>query len=730
MADFSEQQLAEITQAVARDIREFGQVTAATADRLRDASVGIDGFSRSVRTAKDQVGNAMGDFAQSAYRGAGSMDEYNSTVKQLSNASATLLSMFGPLGIAAAGLVKVFGTLYSLSTEQMTRNYDSFKKLNQAGLFLGAELNDITQSGKAFGMNVAANAEQQRTFIDVLSRNSKTLAQYGGTTDKGRKNLEALAIAMERERKGLMALGYGFDEVMEGQANYIRLQTEAGNKVTGTADDQAKAASRYLRELRGLAEITGESVKEQQAAREELLSNQAFQAKIDEMRAAGQDKEADNLVATYTILRSQSKEMGKGFADIATGNLRTADAQKLQLSTQGQALKASQDLANGTATAGQAINAIATGADQQAKNIRGYVKATGNETGTFNNYVDMKRVALLKDRNLDKEISDVQAKELKTRKDFLAGTAQGQEQLQTAIDQEVTGRREGIRAAETVDTTLSGATMAIVNAMNNLKTAINDLVEFIRDRIPGMSSRLRAAEQRAAAGRPASGGSAAPMNAQPTAAPTGGAAPAAGQMNQLEGLNVKGGAYMANAPLDAKVIEAARAIQQSYPGVRFTSFNDPVKGRSANNAHSRGRAMDIVVSPDQFASLKDTLTSLGAVKVVDETKAPSNAKAAASWAPHIHAEFANGGIARGPRTGFPALLHGTEAVVPLPDGKSIPVRNDGSAEMVNAIKDLKTSISTSPTFASKDVVLLLQDILSSQRTTTDTLAKILQNARA
>jgi hypothetical protein len=35
--------------------------------------------------------------------------------------------------------------------------------------------------------------------------------------------------------------------------------------------------------------------------------------------------------------------------------------------------------------------------------------------------------------------------------------------------------------------------------------------------------------------------------------------------------------------------------------------------------------------------------------------------------------YATGGVARGPGAGYPALLHGTEAVVPLPNGKSIPV---------------------------------------------------------
>ena len=39
--------------------------------------------------------------------------------------------------------------------------------------------------------------------------------------------------------------------------------------------------------------------------------------------------------------------------------------------------------------------------------------------------------------------------------------------------------------------------------------------------------------------------------------------------------------------------------------------------------------------------------------------------------------FADGGIATGPESGYPVMLHGTEAVVPLPDGRSIPVEMKG-----------------------------------------------------
>lgn len=39
--------------------------------------------------------------------------------------------------------------------------------------------------------------------------------------------------------------------------------------------------------------------------------------------------------------------------------------------------------------------------------------------------------------------------------------------------------------------------------------------------------------------------------------------------------------------------------------------------------------------------------------------------------------FARGGISSGPKSGYPVALHGTEAVVPLPDGRTIPVTVKG-----------------------------------------------------
>jgi hypothetical protein len=47
--------------------------------------------------------------------------------------------------------------------------------------------------------------------------------------------------------------------------------------------------------------------------------------------------------------------------------------------------------------------------------------------------------------------------------------------------------------------------------------------------------------------------------------------------------------------------------------------------------------------------------------------------------------YATGGIARGREAGYPAILHGTEAVVPLPNGKSIPVEMQKGGQQMNNV---------------------------------------------
>lgn len=80
-------------------------------------------------------------------------------------------------------------------------------------------------------------------------------------------------------------------------------------------------------------------------------------------------------------------------------------------------------------------------------------------------------------------------------------------------------------------------------------------------------------------------------------------------------------------------------------------------------------------APDVGRAIVNQLKSMGFTTAIDEYNNPS----AKSTAGHFHAaiQAADGGVFTGPKQGYPAELHGTEAVVPLPDGKAIPVKLAG-----------------------------------------------------
>jgi hypothetical protein len=103
--------------------------------------------------------------------------------------------------------------------------------------------------------------------------------------------------------------------------------------------------------------------------------------------------------------------------------------------------------------------------------------------------------------------------------------------------------------------------------------------------------------------------------------------------------------------------------------------NNPIAA-PGQSLHQQGRALDF--NPKQV----DALENSGLLQQY-------GFKRGYPGGPHISMQ--DGGIATGPRSGYAATLHGTEAVVPLPDGKTIPVTMPSLDALVSSLtKDVKS----------------------------------------
>ena len=162
----------------------------------------------------------------------------------------------------------------------------------------------------------------------------------------------------------------------------------------------------------------------------------------------------------------------------------------------------------------------------------------------------------------------------------------------------------------------------------------------------------------------------------------------------LAGLNIKSGESVAGGPADPRLIELAKKIQEMYPSATFTALNDLYhQEKRPNSKHVQGLALDFALrpppgSPQEAAAIKQSLAGLGFSSVKDEYFADRNPYTKGG---HFHAELAYGGVVSGPKSGYASLLHGTEAVVPLPGGRSIPVEMTGMTDKIGEQVSLMTA---------------------------------------
>lgn len=175
-------------------------------------------------------------------------------------------------------------------------------------------------------------------------------------------------------------------------------------------------------------------------------------------------------------------------------------------------------------------------------------------------------------------------------------------------------------------------------------------------------------------------------------------------------------------------------------------YNDRnIAGSNKKSVHARGGAIDINPGTNPMGSqlITDMPADIGAVA----------AKMGLGWggnwsskkdAMHFSAAtneggagFSNGGIAVGSKSGYLAKLHGREAVVPLPDGRTIPVSIQGLEDgkmfdtlksdmgnMLSQVRDVLNVVSQKMDNAA--MVQLMDEMVRAQKNSVDIQNKMLR----
>jgi hypothetical protein len=768
MADINQEteRLAELMAQVNQQMADFGMVTQDTQRKLYDAQMkskhGINNATQALENAGKAAGNlakAGTDAAKAMYNNEKGAKAFGSTMDHLSTAAtaagAALMLLGGPITMLVGGLAMLTGGVIKLGKvagEQSDALFKGFQDLSRSG---GAASDGITGLFKDI-QKLGLGFQDLETYTRLIADSSKELALFGGSVIQGRRQFANMGAAMEPFRESLMNAGMTQEEINEASMGYLRLQSRIGQTQNKTANELADGARRYLIEQDALTKLTGMTRKEQEDAREEIRSQERFAAKLMEMRAKGQHKEAQELEDAYLIIKSQSKEAAQGFADVSTGMLTTEAAQKSYLATQGESMKTAQQIQAGQLTAAQGAQRVAAAHGRTADALGASLGQMGIYNQTFGDLAADLRLKGMSEQDIEAQLKKVKEEQIAQG---VTGKKAADAAQQSQVDLRLSQQRSMLAMQQMVNHAVKPATNAIAafaKAVEKATLALTKMLGFLgigdekqgktQEEIDTANAReararevmdlewkvanarsendkkvakaeLEAAKRRLldaevaekyakdrATGRTGAGMGGAQLRAdgsminpgdedyvppRPAAAgggvQTGGGTPGPTDLSYRDFIKFTGntGSEAHFNKLQPHVRDAFIKMAMDYNQLTNdklqinSAFRSPEEQASVNpgtnpkaapgmSKHNFGLAVDIQSRQVRELASQGLLQQYGF-------------KTLANDPPHIF--MRDGGIATGPESGYPATLHGTEAVIPLKNG-AVPV----SLDMKNAMQ--------------------------------------------
>ena len=651
------------------ELNKFGKVSNETAAKLSQ-------FQSSLTRDFKALGNSGINLAKQLNNGAIGASVFNDSIGSMSDVIGDLVGMIPYFGTALKTAIKGVSEYTQAVNKQTDALFDSYEQMSKVGAAGAGGIQSVYDNLKKLNLGV----NELDKFVAIVGENSDTLRKFGQTVGGGLTEFANVANSLQQGDVGrqFREMGISVDEINNGIASYMKMQTIGGVRQKMSTDQLINASKDYIREVDLLSKVTGQTRKQQEEAMESAMAEERFAAYRTELQLKANmgDKAAAAQLQQVDILnKSLAKEAPKlriGMLNLMSGTLDNPEAQKIARGLPEVAAK----LQKGAFTANDVLNTASKEASRTiGKSGEGFGIGLG-KLGIFNdNFGDLNDTVKLANMN-----------EYGTLEERMAAAAAAQKVTDENTKDANKTRDNNRTARDSLNDLINAGIGPVTTAMKGMSTATETTITAMEKmaNMMGVETKKRDAAPKAAAPRAPGGRSITPKSSRPS-----GGGASGGSTPDLSGLPIKGGPdgqATAGGKSDERIIALAHAINNKLGGdlTRFTGFNDLHHHKlDYNSAHKTGHALDFTINdPSKAAEIAEMVRGMpGAKNVKDEYNFPSKNATAG----HIHAEVAGykfGGIATGPESGYETTLHGTEAVVPLPNGNSIPVEMQGNSEQM------------------------------------------------
>ena len=649
-------------------------------DAIKDAKAGIQGYTKNLEASMKQLGTSMKTLGKDMYAGKQGASVLNDSMASGADAVAAYASKFGPAGQALGLFTKAVAGFAAAALKQSDALFESYTKISKAGVVGAEAMDEVRVQMKQFGYTI----DQLDNLNAVLSKNSKNLGTFYHSALEGARVFGDAANSLQNSkelRTQLFNLGLTVDDINDGIGGYIAQQGKLGRLQGQTGEQLAASTFEYLKQLDAVTKLTGMSRQEQEDAREQAMQVEAFYAGLADLKP----EQAEQAFQAYT--QALAKGGPKAAAEMAANfNGAVTGATEILTSTGGASMKYwSKDFFAKDGTADQAMAGIANSITPSMMEMTKGVNQFGGAVGA--NYRTL--VQLTGGTDATAKITEKLTAEQKKQ---LAG--------QSAATKSQAGIRDNqIRTSQKLQDFVAFGIDPATKALE----FFTDAIDTITDWVPGAGSKRKAAEEAKKYAVPSeqkgtlqekiidveSGGKNIPNKsgaggtatssahglAQMTKGTFEGLAKSASPSNALYGKtfdDMKQDEGLQREALSQlldqnRMVLAKAKVSTSDAALYLAHFLGPYGAVKALQADD-GTKLEGVINGDQ---LRANQSVFGKMNNVGDLKKWADSKMGGGG-------YRYGGIASGPTSGYETTLHGTEAIVPLPNGRSIPVEQTGS----------------------------------------------------
>lgn len=323
-------------QNILQKLRDGVQLTDDELRKLAGSSKAAAAAMTGLQKTIAGLGKTAFDLTKKMADGAKGASAYNDAIESGSNAVADFAGKFGFAGKVLGGFARAIGFAATEVNKLSDRLYKTYGDLGKSGLTAADGMSGLADAARrlGFGLDEAGIA----AFADRMRKSSSDLALLSGSAIEGRKRFTEIGEALADRgpvQRAFGNLGYSVDQLADMSARYIQQEVTLGRTAGKTNQELVAGTKEYIKLLDTQAKLTGQSVESLQEQMDANLRNERFQARILELQQQGRIQEAENLRLNMAALSKVAPEVAEGLMDLASGYPQTKKAQQALMSGMG-----------------------------------------------------------------------------------------------------------------------------------------------------------------------------------------------------------------------------------------------------------------------------------------------------------------------------------------------------------------------------------------------------------